>query len=169
MLNRSLFAVFRGLTLRGCEDIDDAAVIMLSKYTAAQQMLPETLDALDIRASDGAVSELAAANTIPTVPSYRNVSLQRSVLSNSLVGLRLSEAPSNPHSHLHPVLSADESEQSHGTSSAQRQQGQHLHSGDAHALTHYPASFTTCTEVCLWAHSVNFAGPELAPASLYLP
>ncbi|KAL0028586.1 hypothetical protein WJX79_003638 [Trebouxia sp. C0005] len=123
------FDTLRGLTLRGCEDIDDAAVIMLSKYTAAQQTLPEALDALDIGAPDGAVSELAATNTIPTVPSYRNVSLQRSVLSNSLVGLRHSEAPSNPHSHLHPVLSADESEQSHSTSSAQRRQGQLLHSG----------------------------------------
>ncbi|KAA6425941.1 MAG: hypothetical protein FRX49_04316 [Trebouxia sp. A1-2] len=120
------FDTLRGLTLRGCEDIDDAAVIMLSKYTAAQQTLPEALDALDIGAPDGAVSELAATNTIPTVPSYRNVSLQRSVLSNSLVGLRHSEAPSNPHSHLHPVLSADESEQSHSTSSAQRRQGSRL-------------------------------------------
>ena len=131
MLIQCLLAVSRGLTLRGCEDIDDAAAIMLSKYIAAQQTLPEALDALDIAAPDGAISELAAANTIPTVPSYRNVSLQRSVLSNSLVGLRHAEAPSNPHSHLHPVLSADESEQSQGTSSAQRRQGQHLHSGGA--------------------------------------
>ena len=131
MLIKCLFAVSRGLTLRGCEDIDDAAAIMLSNYTAAQQTLPEALDALDIGSRDGASSELAATDTIPTVPSYRNVSLQRSVLSNSLVGLRHSEAPSNPHSHLHPVLSADESEQSCGTSSAQRWQGQHLHSGDA--------------------------------------
>ncbi len=130
MLIKCLLAVFRGLTLRGCEDIDDAAAIMLSNYTAAQQTLPEALDALDIGSRDGASSELAATDTIPTVPSYRNVSLQRSVLSNSLVGLRHAEAPSNPHSHLHPVLNADESEQSHGTSSAQRRQGQHLHSGD---------------------------------------
>ena len=121
----------RGLTLRGCEDIDDAAVIMLSKYTAAQQTLPEALDTLDLGAPDGAVSELAAANMIPTVPSYRNVSLQRSVLFNSLVGLRHSEAPRHPHSHLHPVLSADEFEQSQGSCSAQRRLGQHLHSGDA--------------------------------------
>ena len=131
MLINCLLAVSRGLTLRGCEDIDDAALIMLSKYTAAQQTLPEALDALDMGAPDGAVSELAATNTIPTVPSYRNVSLQRSVLSNSLVGLRHSEAPSNPHSHIHPVLSADEFEHSRGTSSAQRRQGQPLHSGDA--------------------------------------
>ena len=142
MLIKFLFVVSRGLTLRGCEDIDDAAVIMLSKYTAAQQTLPEALDALDIGAADGAAPVLAAANTIPTVPSYRNVSLQRSVLSNSLVGLRHSEAPSNPHSHLHPVLSAGEIEQSRGTSSALRRQGQHLQSGDAQALTHI-ASCTT--------------------------
>jgi len=142
VLIKFLFVVSRGLTLRGCEDIDDAAVIMLSKYTAAQQTLPEALDALDIGAADGAAPVLAAANTIPTVPSYRNVSLQRSVLSNSLVGLRHSEAPSNPHSHLHPVLSAGEIEQSRGTSSALRRQGQHLHSGDAQALTHI-ASCTT--------------------------
>ncbi|DBA87622.1 TPA: hypothetical protein ACH3X1_004638 [Trebouxia sp. C0004] len=120
------FDTLRGLTLRGCEDIDDAAVIMLSKYTAAQQTLPNAMGALEIASPDRAVSELGATNTIPTVPSYRNVSRQRSVLSNSLVGLKLAEAPSNWHSHLHPVLCADESKQSQNTSSGQHRQGSRL-------------------------------------------
>lgn len=106
----------RGVTLRGCEDINDAAVILLSKYIAAQEALPDALTALDI-AGEHSSSELtpepATAHVTPIVPSFRNVSLQRSVLSSSLVGLRKAEAPSNLHAQLQPVLHADAAAASH--------------------------------------------------------
>ena len=134
----SNFSFPRGVTLRGCEDIDDAAVILLSKYTAAQPALPDALDALDIAAANGHDSmqqgpATAAADAMPTGPSYRNVSLQRTVLASTLTGLRKSEAPSNPHAHLQPVLDVDsESQQLTDRGSAQRQ---HRQSRQARSLS----------------------------------
>ena len=97
-------AFFRGLTLKGCEDIDDAAVILLSKYTAVQSTLPDEFNSLHLTAADPG----PAAAPEATAPSdWRTVSMQRAYLSNIMVGLRQSEAPNNPHTHLQPGLNAD--------------------------------------------------------------
>lgn len=114
----------RGLSLRGCEDIDDAAVLILSKYiAAADQDVLQRLSSLEVASSSTADAAQPAAGSpsqaaLPVVPSYRNVSLQRTLLSNTLLGVRQAAAPSNPHKQ--PVLDSETAaEHTQGSTSAE--------------------------------------------------
>lgn len=125
--------IYRGLSLRGCEDIDNAAALILSKYTAAtDQSLLQRFSSLDVAPSSTADSPQAAAGNpsktvLPGMPTYRNTSLQRTLLSNALLGVRQAEAPSDPHQQ--PVLDLDsDTERTQGSQAAQvelQQQQQH--------------------------------------------
>ena len=128
----------RGLSLRGCEDIDDAAVLTLSKYTApTHQHLLQRFSSLDVASSSTSDDAQPAADNsskAAVMPSYRNVSLQRTLLGNTLLGMRKAAAPRNPHQQ--PVLDLEAGgEHTQGSSSAhcepQRSPMQHrsMHTG----------------------------------------
>lgn len=113
----------RGLSLRGCEDIDDTAVLIVSKYTAAaDQDLLQRLSSLEVASSSTAGTAHPAGSpskaTLPITPTYRNVSLQRTLLGNTLLGVRQAVAPNNPHKQ--PVLDCEtDAEQTQGSTSAE--------------------------------------------------
>ena len=120
----------RGLSLRACEDVDDAAVILLSKYTAAKHDLIPDFSKMDVASNSpadslqhtpGSLNKTAALVT----PTFRNVSLQRSMLGSNLVGLRKAEAPSNPNQHLLPLLDAEAAVLTQGSSSSEPGLRQH--------------------------------------------
>lgn len=131
----------RGLSLRGCEDIDDTAVLILSKYTAAaRQSLLQRFSSMEVASSSTADTAQPAAGSpseaaLPAVPgyrySYRYISLQRTLLGNTLLGMRQAAAPNYPHKQ--PVLDSETgAEHSQGSNSAEREQQQQrssLHTG----------------------------------------
>ena len=132
--------VCSGLTLRGCEDIDDAAVLVLSKYTAADQSLPEAFSSLDLAPHTTPDSGQPATGrnhqgALPVAPMHRGVSLQRTMLGSDLLALRKSEAPSNPSAHLQPVMDSRAAESHQSSRSSQldlrRQQLQIAQEGEA--------------------------------------
>lgn len=138
-LSRSLCTlqlyVCRGLSLRGCEDIDDAAVLMLSKYTAASD-LPERFSSLNLASSNMPDATQAALDnpgraTEAMTPSYRNVSLQRTLLSNSLQGIHQAAA-NRPNQQ--PVLDPEAGAKHTGDSSSA--QGLELHHPHHHSRQH---------------------------------
>ena len=114
----------RGLSLRSCEDIDDVAVLILSKYTAAAgQNLLQRFSSLELASTSTAdTGQPAAGNpskaALPVAPAHHKVSLQRVLLGSSLRGMRQAAVPSNPHKQ--PVLDLEAgAEQNQGSSSAQ--------------------------------------------------
>ena len=122
----------RGLSLRGCEDIDDTAVLILSKYTAAtDQSLLQRFSSLEVVSSSTADPTQPAAGSpskaaLLVLPTYRNVSLQRTLLGNTLLGMRQAAAPNNPHKQ--PVLDSETgAEHTQGSNSAESGQQQQQH------------------------------------------
>lgn len=127
----------RGLSLRGCEDIDDTAVLILSKYTARSD-LSQQLSSLSVAPSstpDGSHPAVHNPGRAVTAvgPSIRNVSLQRTVLSNSLQSVCQAAAPKSPHQQ--PVLDPESSaKQTQGSRSARWEVQQHSSSIDTGEL-----------------------------------
>lgn len=133
----SQLASCRGLSLRGCEDIDDAAVLILSKYTAAPN-LSQQFVSLTVASSNTPDATQPAVNkpgrgAEAVAPSYRSVSLQRTLLGNSLQGMCQAAAPKSPHQQ--PVLDPEAGvKQTHGSRSVHTEPQQHNNLSDTGKL-----------------------------------